>query len=289
MKSVLVTGSDSQLAKCLKDRVYGFSGYEFFFKNSTQCDITDKISIAKAFRENKFDYCINCAAYTSVDKAEEEPKKAELINTYGPKYLAQACKQSNVVLIHISTDFVFDGKTKRPYLETDPTNPINVYGLTKRNGENEIMKSWKKHYIIRTSWLYSEYGHNFVKTIIGLSQNKDEIMVVNDQIGSPTYAGDLADVVLKIILSNKDCFGIYHYSNFGSVSWYDFAKRIMSKTKEGPNVIAIGSQEYNGLANRPKYSILSTRKIQKVFKLNPRATDEFLDEIVHRVRDNNSA
>ena len=287
MKSVLVTGSDSQLAKCLKDRVYSYSGYEFFFKNSTQCDITHKVSIAKTFRENKFDYCINCAAYTSVDKAEEEPKKAELINAYGPKYLAQACKESNTILIHISTDFVFDGETNKPYLETDSTNPINVYGLTKRNGENEIMKSWKKHYIIRTSWLYSEYGHNFLKTIIGLSKNKNEIMVVNDQIGSPTYAGDLADVVLKIIISNKDCFGIYHHSNSGSVSWYDFAIEIISLEKLPVQLKAITTSQYKAKAKRPKNSVLNNDKAKETFDIKGTNWKVSLSKCIHLLNDLN--
>lgn len=260
MTTVLVTGASSQLAHCIKDVSKEFSDLKFIYKNSKELDVTKSSSIEKSFKNQQIDYCINCAAYTNVDKAELEPEIAKAINTNGPKNLAVICKKYNTILIHISTDFVFDGESKVPYKETDKTNPLNVYGLTKRDGENKIKEHWEKHFIIRTSWLYSEYGNNFLKTIIKLSKEKDEISVVNDQIGGPTYAKDLANVVLQFIYKRSNNYGIYNYSNFGETSWFEFAKEIKKAFQLEVELTAINSQKHQKKAVRPKFSVLCGNK-----------------------------
>ncbi|MFD1062580.1 dTDP-4-dehydrorhamnose reductase [Winogradskyella litorisediminis] len=265
MISVLVTGKDSQLALCLKDLEESYPLIDFTFRNSTELDITSKTSIAHNFKSKSFDYCVNCAAYTAVDKAESEPKKAKLVNTIGAKNLALACKKYNTILIHISTDFVFDGKKNEPYLETDITNPINTYGKTKRDGEIEIVNTISNYIIIRTSWLYSQYGNNFVKTVLRLSEEKKEINVVNNQFGSPTYAMDLANFICEIIDSKKATFGIFHFANIGCISWFDFAKKIKEILNLKLNINPVSSINYQTTASRPNYSVLYTSNTRKVF------------------------
>src|SRR5690606_23203811 len=232
-----------------------------------------------------YDYCINCAAYTAVDKAETEEEKAYLVNAEAVKYLAEACKQNDTVLIHVSTDFVFDGQKGSPYTEDDPTNPIGVYGASKLKGEQYVQSILEKYFIIRTSWVYSEYGHNFVKTMLRLGKEKDEISVVNDQVGTPTYAGDLAKVILKIILNNKNLYGLYHYSNEGEASWYDFAKSIFKKCNIKINLKPIKSEEYLKTTVRTKFSVLNKDKIKNSFKVEVPVWDDSLAEginvIVH--------
>lgn len=270
MTRVLVTGKDSQLAQCIRDVSLNYSEIEFIFKNSEELDITNKNTISTHFKTSKIDYCVNCAAYTAVDKAEDEPEKAMAVNKNGPKNLAETCKSYNVTLIHISTDFVFDGKKETPYLEKDKTNPINVYGRSKRDGENEVVSILKEHFIIRTSWLYSEHGNNFLKTILRLAKQKEEIDVVNNQIGSPTYAKDLANFILYIIDNNSKCYGIYNFSNLGETNWYNFASEIADMWKLKIKIKPISSEEYITLAHRPLYSSLGLSKVKTNFnfKLN---------------------
>lgn len=265
MKTILITGKDSQLAQCLKLLEKDYANYKFIYTSSSKLDITDNDALQAYFQNNTIDYCINCAAYTAVEKAEDEPELARQVNTEGPKYLALACRASNAVLIHISTDFVFDGKKREPYIETDKTNPLNVYGLTKRNGENEIINHWEKHYIIRTSWLYSQFGTNFVKTMLRLSKEQKQLLVVNDQIGSPTYALDLANSILEIIRLEKEAYGIYHYSNKGNTSWYGFAKSIFGIIKSDVQLEPVLTVVQPRKVNRPRYSVLSTEKIEDTF------------------------
>ena len=200
MKTILITGANGQLAKCIEDLENKFDQFKFIYTNSSEFDITQK-NHTTIFNNNKIDWCINCAAYTAVDLAEKEFKKANEVNILGCKNLAQACKDYRVQLIHISTDFVFDGNASKAYVETDTTNPLGVYGLSKLNGENEIISILENHYIIRTSWLYSEYGNNFLKTMLKLAKDRNEINVVVDQIGTPTYAKDLARLAAK---NNKE-------------------------------------------------------------------------------------
>ena len=244
MKTILVTGKDSQLAQCINDIEYTLPSFKFIYKNSKDLDITNFKSLNDFFRIQKIDFCINCAAYTAVDKAEIEVQKAEQVNEIAPKNLATLCNFFNTTLIHISTDFVFDGEKQSPYTELDQTNPLNVYGQTKLNGENQIIMKTNKYYIIRTSWLYSEYGSNFLKTMLRLTKQKKEISVITDQTGSPTYAKDLAEVIFKIIASKKEEYGIYHYSNNGEVTWFEFATTILQIVKSRVIIKPIDSKGY---------------------------------------------
>jgi len=268
MKTILVTGSSGQLGESIKEVSKTILEMRFIFADSKTLDITNKDTVANFFIVNKIDYCINCAAYTAVDKAEQEPEKAQLINVQGAKNLAVVCNKNKTTLLHVSTDFVFDGTKNTPYTEKDTTNPQNVYGKTKLLGEKEIEKHCIKYYIIRTSWLYSKHGNNFMKTMLRIAKQRKEIQVVNNQIGTPTYAPDLAKAILKIIQSNTTSYGTYHYSNQGVASWYVFAKAIFKAHHVAINVIGIPSSDYPTPAKRPKYSVLDKEKIEKTFKID---------------------
>lgn len=228
-------------------------------------DITDEKAVEDFVRENNIDVIINCAAYTAVDKAESDIDLAEKINIFGPKNLAK----TGAKIIHISTDYVFDGTNHKPYQPDEKTNPVSVYGKTKRNGELVVLENAEIAVIIRTAWLYSEYGNNFVKTMRRLGVEKAEINVVSDQIGSPTYAADLANAIVKIIPQmNKENSGIYHFTNEGICSWYDFAKEIMEMSELKCLVKPIKSSQYPTAAARPFYSVLDKDKIKSVFGIN---------------------
>jgi dTDP-4-dehydrorhamnose reductase len=267
MKTVLVTGGDGQLATCIKQVVKNVEDKKFVFKNSTELNITSKAELNSFFADNSIDYCINSAAYTAVDKAESNSKLAFEINSIAVKKLAQVCKENQTVLIHISTDFVFDGTNNQPYKELDISNPKSVYGASKLQGEKEIQLILKEHFIIRTSWLYSEFGNNFMKTMLRLSKERKNLEIVNDQIGTPTYAIDLANVVLKIINEGSKEYGIYHYSNEGSITWYDFAKEIFKQSDIEISLKPILTKEYPTPVKRPIYSVLDTTKIKETFQI----------------------
>ena len=268
MINVLLTGSNGQLASCIKDRAKQYKGLNFIYTDYQELDIRNLNHVEGFFKANqKIDYCINCAAYTAVDEAESDVEKAFEINAQGPKNLATICNEQDTILIHISTDFVFDGEKNEPYTETDIPKPISVYGASKLQGEVEIQKTLKKHFIIRTSWLYSEHGTNFMKTMLNLAKTRDEISVVSDQIGTPTYAGDLANVILKIITSNTRSFGLYHYSNEGVASWYDFAKAIFEAVNLKTKINPIETDAYPTPAKRPVFSVLDKTKIKKQFNI----------------------
>ena len=228
--NVLVTGGNGQLAKCIRDIDSKLEGYNFIYKDASELNILNEDLIKSCFLKYNFKYLINCAAYTAVDKAESDADNAHKINTQGSENLAKICSAFNTTLIHISTDFVFNGDSKAPYKEEDKTNPIGVYGASKLNGEQRIKEILDQYFIIRTSWLYSEHGENFLKTMLRLSKDHNELGVVGDQIGSPTYAKDLAAVILKIIEKNNTDYGLYHYSNLGVISWFDFASEIFSQS-----------------------------------------------------------
>lgn len=266
MIKVLVTGKDSQLAKCLND-IKSYPSISFTFKDSIILDITDNNSVEVNFTETNYDYCVNCAAYTAVDLAEEEPEKARNINTIGVKNLAEACEKHKVTLIHISTDFVFDGESKIPYSETDRKNPLGVYGKTKSDGENKIIDILDSYFIIRTSWLYSQYNTNFLKTMLSLSKSNEEIKVVDDQIGSPTNANELAQLICEIINSDSNAFGVYHFCNKDETSWFNFAKEIFRVWSVRVELKPIKTSEYSTSTNRPKYSVLDTSKTENTFGL----------------------
>jgi dTDP-4-dehydrorhamnose reductase len=267
MKNVLVTGGKGQLASCIKDISNGLIDYRFIYVDYDELDITKKEEVNSFFKEENISYCINCAAYTAVDKAEEEKEIARSINCDGARNLAEACNQYNAKLIQISTDFVFDGKQSFPYRETDKVNPISVYGTTKLQGELAIARVLEKHIIIRTSWLYSEHGNNFLKTMIRLGKDRDELRVIFDQIGTPTYAGDLATILVKIIREDIKKYGTYHYSNEGVASWYDFAKSIFDESGTEVKLKPIKTEDYLTLAKRPAYSLMDKTKIKETFQI----------------------
>ena len=265
MIKALVTGGNGQLAQSLKDVVNHQDELDVDFQDLPDLDITNKQQLESYFSNNELDYCINCAAYAAVDLAEEQSDLAYAVNAEGPKYLAEVCQKHQVTLIHISTDFVFDGQKRIPYLETDAPNPLSVYGASKLQGERSIQETTEAYFIVRTSWLYSEYGKNFIKTMLSLSETLNEISVVSDQIGSPTYAGDLAEVLIQIVLSSSTNYGVYHYSNSGTISWYDFAVEIFKQFGKTIEVKPIKTKDYPTAAKRPKYSVLDTTKIKNNF------------------------
>ncbi|MEL1246026.1 dTDP-4-dehydrorhamnose reductase [Flavobacterium sp. DGU11] len=265
---VLVTGGNGQLGQALQAIAPQYDKLRFYFASSQEADITNIDSLNAIFAKVKPAYCINAAAYTAVDKAESEPEKAHLINAEGAKNLAEACLQYNTILLHVSTDFVFDGKKKTPYTENDETDPQGVYGLTKLQGELEIQNVLPEHFIVRTSWLYSEYGNNFMKTMIRLGGERDSLSVVDDQKGTPTNANDLARALVQMIQSGITEYGIYHYSNEGSATWYDFAKKIFDINNIAIDLRQIPTSAYPTPAKRPEYSVLDKSKIKKVFGLD---------------------
>ena len=279
MKQVLVTGANGQLGNSIKRISPNFRGLKFVFTDVADLDITNSEEVNTFFESNAFDYCINCAAYTAVDKAEEEVDKAFLINATAVKNLAKGCQTAGAVLIHISTDFVFDGTKRTPYTEEDTPNPISVYGKSKLLGEEYVQEICDRYFIARTSWLYSEYGNNFVKTMLRLAETRKQISIVNDQIGSPTYAGDLAEFILKVISSESTAYGLYHYSNLGAISWYDFAVEIFKQFGKDIDVQPIKTKDYPTAAKRPKFSVLKTEKANTDAAIQMKSWDVRLKEL----------
>ncbi|MCL6217385.1 dTDP-4-dehydrorhamnose reductase [Zunongwangia pacifica] len=266
MPKILVTGGKGQLAKCIEKQGNAYE-LDFSFKSSSELDITKFEELKEAFIGHNYDYCINCAAYTQVDKAESQKEAANLINHLAVENLAKLCEAYKVTLIHISTDFVFSGEHSLPYLEDDKTNPLGVYGKTKLDGESRIQQNIKQFFIIRTSWLYSEFGNNFLKSMLNYGRKKQQLSVVYDQVGTPTYAMDLADLILKIIHSGSKNYGIYHFSNEGVASWYDFAFCIFKLAGINCDLIPIRSSEYLTAAKRPSFSVLDKSKVKNTFQL----------------------
>ncbi|MDB3887361.1 dTDP-4-dehydrorhamnose reductase [bacterium] len=261
---ILVTGSNGQLGTELQRLASQFPLIEFFFSNSQELDITKEDQVESLFQKYHFDYCVNCAAYTAVDKAEEDVEIARLVNVNGPANLAKACSNNGTTLIHISTDFVFDGSNNTPYNENSPTQPLGVYGQTKLDGELAVEEIIEQHFIIRTSWLYSQFGNNFVKTMLRLGEDRDELNVIVDQIGTPTNAVDLANAIIHIISTQSKAYGVYHFSNEGVASWYDFAITIFELGDKKIKVNAIPTSEYPTPAERPHYSVLDKTKIKQL-------------------------
>jgi len=267
MMKILVTGANGQLgSEIQKLTKENQSPFRYLFTDYEQLDITNAKAVKNFFNAYKPDFLINCAAYTAVDKAESDAENAMLLNALAVTNLVDLCKIDNTVFIQISTDYVFDGKNPKPYLETDITNPLAMYGKTKWLGEQNALQ-YAKSIIIRTSWLYSTFGNNFVKTMLRLSEQQERVNVVSDQIGSPTYAEDLANAILQIVdtVANspkKAKFGIYHFSNDGFCSWYDFAKEIMKLANKNCIVKPIPTCEFPTPAKRPQYSMLSKDKIK---------------------------
>ena len=241
---------------------------EFLFLSRSEGDITDTATLYRIFSEHSPEYVINCAAYTAVDQAESDSDKAQLINVQGAENLAKLCQKYSSILIHISTDFVFGMNEGKALKEEDLPQPESVYGKTKWEGEKAVTAVLPEHFIIRTSWLYGEYGHNFYKTMLRLAASKKELGIVGDQIGSPTYTGDLATAIIAMIQSGSKSFGTYHYSNEGVASWYDFAKCIFEISGIGMKVKYLRSLDYPTPAKRPSFSLLEKHKIKTTFSLD---------------------
>lgn len=289
MKTVLVTGANGQLGNSLRALSGQYPSHTFLFTDVDGLDICDTEAVRSYVAENKVDYILNCAAYTAVDKAEDDEDVCERINTGAVRNLGEAARQAGAKVIHISTDYVFDGTAHGPYLETDPTCPVSVYGRTKLAGEEALLAACPDAVIIRTAWLYSEYGHNFVKTMLRLGKEREEIAVVFDQVGTPTYAGDLAQAMLSVLEADEnDSFqpGIYHFSNEGVCSWYDFTVKILQIAGLACRVKPIESRDYPSRAIRPPYSVLNKRKIKAVYGLAIPHWEESLRLCMAALKDN---
>jgi dTDP-4-dehydrorhamnose reductase len=284
--NILVIGSSSQLAFEIKDISFSLTNKHIFtFVSKDQLNIVNHKEIEEFFKKNKFDIVINCAAYNAVDMAEADIKNATMVNHKGVENLARMAKYNNYVLIHFSTDYVFDGDSDKPYTEDLTPKPLSIYGTSKLSGENAILDIAPKSIIIRTSWLYSQYGNNFVKKIISLGKSKNEISVINDQIGSPTYAKDLANAVFCIINSTQyfnhiEQPEIFHYSNQGSTTWYGFAKEIFQIAKINCLVIPVDTLAINQIATRPKFSVLNSEKIKNTFNINIPNWQQSISELI---------
>lgn len=266
-QNILVTGSNGQLGNCFRQLEASYPQYSFIFTDIGELDITKEDEVRKFIADQKIQIIINAAAYTAVDKAEEEPEKANLINGEAPAILARSIKDVNGLLVHISTDYIFDGKAYQPINEGDEPAPISAYAHSKWLSEKLILAENCKSVILRTSWLYSEYGHNFVKSMMRFGQERDELKVVFDQVGTPTYAGDLAKIILELIPNwiKLEHPVIYHYSNEGVASWYDFAIAVHEFAGITCNVLPIETKDYPLPAKRPFYSLMNKEKIKKQF------------------------
>ncbi len=269
MQKIIVTGAGGQLGQELQVLASAFPSFDFIFADRNLLPVNDLARVSAFFDEYRPDWCINCAAYTAVDKAESEKEAAFGINGDAPGYLARACRSTGARLIHISTDYVFDGSSAIPLKEDDSTAPVNIYGASKLEGEKRALQIHPDGtVIIRTSWVYSEFGNNFVKTMVRLMTERPAINVVNDQIGSPTYAADLAAVILHIIDAPHFVPGIYNYSNEGQISWYDFALAIHKLIDSSCAVAPIASVNYPTPARRPHYSLLDKSLIKKTYGIS---------------------
>ena len=267
MNNIIVFGASGQLGNCIKTVAEAKGIANIHFPSENEANILDKKLLQKVFEDYKPAWCINCAAYTAVDKAESDVEKARAINKTGVENIAELCKRYQSVLIHTSTDFVFEGNSPDPLLEDDIAEPINVYGLTKLEGEKAVAEILEKYFTLRTAWLYSEYGNNFVKTMLRLGSERDELKIVADQVGTPTYAMDLAECILHIISSGSTEYGTYHYSNEGVASWYDFAKAIFDISGTKVKALPIRTAEYPTPAKRPAYSVMDKSKVKRTFNI----------------------
>lgn len=267
MKKILITGGNGQLGQCFQKLSPNFPEFEFLFKDYDSLDITDENQVKDFFYDFKPDFCVNAAAYTAVDLAETEKEKAFEINSVAVSYLAKACAENNSVLIQISTDYVFDGKTNLCYDEEDFTNPESIYGESKRDGEIAALEENPNTVVIRTSWLYSEFNKNFMKTMLNLFSQKDEMNIVNDQFGQPTNANDLAEAVMKIIKSEKFVPGIFHFSNYPETTWFHFAQKIADLSGNKIKLNPITTVDFPTPAKRPARSTMCLDKIEKTYNV----------------------
>jgi dTDP-4-dehydrorhamnose reductase len=284
MNNIIVIGGTGQLGQCLQEVVAAANvTYTYVFLSQSDLNISDPDQLKSVFTEYQPVFCINCAAYTAVDLAEEDQAAAYEINEHAVKRLAETCKAYQTTLIHISTDFVFDGNKGVPLIETSATNPINVYGASKLKGELAIADSLEQYFIIRTSWLYSEKANNFCKTMLKLAQIKTELNVIYDQVGTPTYAMDLARCIIQIIDSGVPAYGLFHYSNEGVASWYDFAKAIFEFAEVDIDVWPVNSSAFVTKATRPHYSVLDKSKIKSTFGVSIPYWRDSLNQCINKI------
>jgi len=267
MSKILVIGAGGQLGQCLKIVAERRGISEIFFPAEQEANILNESGLNDLLAASQPAFVINCAAYTAVDKAEDEVELAKAINETGAGYLASACLENRATLIHVSTDFVFEGNEVKLLKEDDQAEPINIYGVTKLNGEKVVVSTLPAHFIIRTSWLYSEYANNFVKTMLKLGAERDELNIIADQVGTPTYAIDLANAIFDIIASSSTLYGVYHYSNEGVTSWFDFAKAIFDISETAVKVNPIPGSAYPTKATRPAFSVMDKSKIKDTFNI----------------------
>ena len=287
--NILVTGSNGQLGSEIKELATNYKKVDFIFKDLPELDICNFKALQAFIIDHNINAVINCAAYTAVDKAEEDAEIAEKVNSKGVLNLVNALNRVNGKLIHISTDYVFDGDHFFPYQESDPVSPIGVYGASKRAGELAVLNSDIDSIVIRTSWLYSSYGNNFVKTMLRLGSEKENLGVIFDQVGTPTYAEDLAKTCLEILTGVNSVKiskngNLYHYSNEGVASWYDFAISIMELGGKNCKVSPIQTKDYPTLAKRPQYSVLNKSKIKTDFKIEIRYWRDSLKDCIEKIK-----
>ena len=287
LPKIIVTGSNGQLGYELRQLADVYDQYHFIFLDRQQAAIEEENKIKEILLKENPKYFINCAAYTAVDKAEQEIELSNEINGYAVGQIALACKESNVRFIHISTDYVFDGSSNIPLKETDRVGPVNQYGRSKLLGEELAIKNNPESIIIRTSWVYSVSGKNFVHTMMRLMKEKKEINIVNDQVGSPTNAEDLANVLMKIIVNAKWMPGIYHYSNEGKISWYQFAIAIKEQIHSNCMINPIPSEQFPTPATRPKFSLLDKQKIQQVYNIQLIDWKDSLKKCIRKIQNIN--
>lgn len=266
-KDIIITGANGQLGSELRFLTEDITNYSFHFYSRAELDITDKSVLEDIFNEIKPDYFINCAAYTAVDKAEDDIEKCFMINDYAVSLIADLCKEHDTALIHFSSDYVYHINKETPIIESDPTLPKGIYAQTKLAGEQAVIRSRCKYLIFRTSWVYSSYGNNFIKTVLRLAENRDEMSVVDNQIGTLTYARDLAEAVLEIIAQDLDTEWnqVYNYSNMGKSNWYEIAKKITEICNLSMKIKPIPSSDYPTPADRPLWSLLSKEKFDEAF------------------------
>ncbi|MDB5121041.1 MAG: dTDP-4-dehydrorhamnose reductase [Sphingobacteriales bacterium] len=284
MNKSIVFGASGQLGHCIKIVSEEMGIVDILFPNEKVANILETKLLEELFEKERPAFVINCAAYTAVDKAEDEIELARKINKDGAANLAELCNTYNATLIHVSTDFVFEGNQASPLNETDIVEPINIYGLTKLEGEKSITDTLDRYFILRTSWLYSEYGNNFVKTMLKLGQERPLLNIISDQIGTPTYAIDLASCILNIINSNSTSYGLYHYSNEGATSWYDFAKAIFNISNMPVKILPITSKEYVTKAKRPSFSVMDKSKIKQMMNFEIPYWRDSLEKCLSNIR-----
>lgn len=284
-QSILITGANGQLGTEFKQISKFFPHYHFVFASRDELDIADADSVNNFFNSSALSYCINCAAYTAVDKAETETEQAYNVNSRATENLAKASEEYNTRFIHISTDYVFDGTASSPYKEDSKTNPVSVYGKSKLEGEQKAIKANPDSVIIRTAWVYSQFGKNFVKTMLRLMNDKPEIGVVSDQVGSPTYAADIATAIMKIISSGDWYPGIYHFSNQGIISWHEFATAIKELSGSNCKVNPITTDQYPTPAKRPAYSVMDSSKISTTYNISLINWKQSLQTCLERIKE----